>query len=230
MTKNKSVVLLSAGLDSTVNFYAALRETEVKLALTFDYGQLSASQEIARSKEIAEINKIMHIVVPLPWMKFLGQSTLTKAGAVVPSGAHISIDNLAVSQKSAKSVWVPNRNGIFLNIAAGFAESIGAQVVIPGFNSEEALTFPDNSFDFIRATRKSFTYSTSNHVDIQCYTINMNKTEIVNLGKKLLVPFQKLWPCYLNHEKWCGQCESCQRALRAFRATHVDILSSFEKT
>ncbi len=227
--KSKSVVLLSSGLDSSVNLYAAIRDSNVQLALTFNYGQRAARKEIECSKRLTEINNIPHQVIDIPWLKNLGNSSLTQKDGQIPTGKNVSLDNKKISEKSAKTVWVPNRNGIFLNIAAGFAESLGAGTIIPGFNVEEAATFPDNSFDFIRATRKSLSYSTANQVDVQCYTINMTKAGIVELGKDLLVPFQYTWPCYLDNAKWCGECESCQRAKRAFKNGHVDVLGNFEK-
>lgn len=230
MNKKKvSVVLLSAGLDSTVNFYAALNDTDIALALTFNYGQKAALKEISCAKKIAEDNKIKHQVVELPWLKDLGKSSLTHDNLAVPTGKNVVIDNIKVSEVTAKAVWVPNRNGVFLNIAASFAESLGAEVIVPGFNREEAITFPDNSLDFIRATRKSFGYSTANKIDIQCYTIAMSKIEIVDLGKKLLVPFENIWPCYQAKDRWCGECESCKRSKRAFLATRLDFKHLFEK-
>ncbi|MBC7419375.1 MAG: 7-cyano-7-deazaguanine synthase QueC [Bdellovibrio sp.] len=227
--KRKSVILLSAGLDSSVNLYAAMKDSSVQLALTFDYGQRAAKKEIEYAKRLTKLNNISHLVIDIPWLKNLGNSSLTKKDGLIPTGKNISLDDKKISEKSAKTVWVPNRNGIFLNIAAGFAESIGAGVIIPGFNAEEAVTFPDNSFDFIRATRKTLSFSTANQVDVQCYTINMSKVEIVELGKQLMVPFQNTWPCYFDHENWCGQCESCQRAKRAFKLAHVDMMGNFEK-
>ena len=227
--KSKSVILLSAGLDSTVNLYAALKDTAVQLALTFDYGQRAAKKEIEYATKLTKMNNISHQVIEIPWLKNLGHSSLTKKDGQIPIGKSVALDNKKVSEKSAKTVWVPNRNGIFLNIAAAFAESLGASTIIPGFNAEEAATFPDNSFDFIRATRKALSYSTANQVDIKCYTINMSKVQIVELGKDLLVPFKSSWPCYFDFAKWCGDCESCQRAKRAFRLAHVDILGNFEK-
>lgn len=224
----RTVILLSAGLDSTVNFYEALHRTEVALAITFDYGQRAAKQEIARAKAIADLNHVKHIVVELPWLKLLGTSALTSSATEIPQGSAVSIDDKDISTKSAKAVWIPNRNGLFLNIAATFAESLKATTIIPGFNAEEAETFPDNSFDFIRAVRKAFTFSTASHVNVQCYTITMKKTEIVKMGKKLNVPFASIWPCYLDQEKWCGQCESCKRAKRAFTEAGVNVLSSFK--
>lgn len=227
-TVDRSVVLLSAGLDSTVNFYAALQETQVVLALTFDYGQKAAKKEIEKAKILADLNKTPHLVLELPWLKNLGGSALTSDKNSVPVGKSVSIDNREASEKSAKAVWVPNRNGIFLNIAAGYAESLKANTIVPGFNVEEAATFPDNSFDFLRATRKALTFSTANQVNVQCYTINMTKGELATFGKDLKVPFINTWPCYFSEEQWCGQCESCQRAKRAFRAAHIDIQNNFK--
>lgn len=225
----KAVVLLSAGLDSSVNFLAALREHEVVLALTFNYGQKAASQEIAKSKKLAKLNGIPHQVINLLWLKDLGTSGLTQTKGIIPTGRQVSIGNMKVSGQSAKAVWIPNRNGVFLNIAASFAESLKAKYIIPGFNAEEAATFPDNSFDFIRATRKSFSFSTANKVEIKCYTINMEKPDIAKLGMDLQLPFADIWPCYQNLKSWCGQCESCQRAKRAFKIARVDALGLFLK-
>lgn len=227
--KKKSVILLSAGLDSSVNFYIALQKTEVVLALTFDYGQKAATKEIEKSKILCEINKIQHQVIEVPWLKNLGQSSLTQSELKIPQGSEVSIADKNISLNTAKSVWVPNRNGLFLNIAASFAESLKADMIIPGFNAEEAATFPDNSFEFLKATQKTFFYSTQNHIDVQCYTIDSLKKDIVKLGIEYKVPFEKLWFCYQNKDKWCGQCESCLRAYRAFseEAQLKDILKGF---
>lgn len=227
MSKLKSVILLSAGLDSTVNLYMAMNDTEVIQTITFDYGQKAAKKEIEKAKSLSDHLKINHMVIDLPWFKKIGSSALTSDQHKIPTGKQVSITNLDVSKKTAQTVWVPNRNGVFLNIAAAVAEGLKAQIIVPGFNLEEAMTFPDNSFEFIRASRKSLAYSTQNHVDVQCYTVNLTKKEIVDKAKTLLVPFEKIWPCYFDYEKWCGECESCLRAKRAFRENHVDILGYF---
>lgn len=227
MSKPKSVILLSAGLDSTVNLYMAMNDTEVIQTITFDYGQKAAKKEIEKAKGLSNHLKINHMVIDLPWFKKIGSSALTSDQHKIPTGKQVSITNLDVSKKTAQTVWVPNRNGVFLNIAAAVAEGLKAQTIVPGFNLEEAMTFPDNSFEFIRASRKSLAYSTQNHVDVQCYTVNLTKKEIVDKAKTLLIPFDKIWPCYFDYEKWCGECESCLRAKRAFRENHVDILGYF---
>ena len=227
--KSGAVVLLSGGLDSTVNFYAALKECNVKMALTFDYGQKAAKKEIEVAAALARDAGVQHTVVDLPWFKGLGKSALNNSSVNVPKIRTASLDDKDLTERTAKAVWVPNRNGLFLNIGACYAEALQAQMVVPGFNREEAVTFPDNSLDFIRATRKAFGFSTANQVEVQCYTIAMSKVEIVELGIKLNVPFKKIWPCYFDHAKWCGECESCQRSKRAFKISKVEIRDCFEK-
>lgn len=219
--KPKSVVLLSGGLDSTVNLYEAAGQTEVVLVLTIDYGQRAREREIKAAAKIAARLGLRHQVLALPFFAEFGGSSLTDRRREIPQGDEVDIHSLEASQRTAKSVWVPNRNGIFLNIAAGFAESLGADLVIPGFNSEEAKTFPDNSEDFVHTMTRSLYFSTANRVMVQCYTIKMEKPEIVRRGQQLGVDFSLLWPCYLEGDRWCGECESCLRAARAFRDAGV---------
>lgn len=220
----KSVVLLSGGLDSTVNFYEQVAQGQAILALTFDYGQRAALREIEASGKMAALAGVPHEIVTLPFFKTWGTSSLTNAQIDVPMTSSGSLDDQEVSKKNAKSVWVPNRNGVFLNIAAGYAEGLGADAVVPGFNAEEAATFPDNSKEFLEQTNIALSYSTSTMVKVVCTTVSLNKTEIVRRGLELGVDFTKIWPCYLAGEQWCGTCESCLRSRRAFQANGVQEL------
>ncbi len=226
----KSVVLLSGGLDSTVNFLAAREESEIVLALTFDYGQRAVKKEIEAAQKITSHFKVPHQVLALPFFKDFGQSSLTDHSKAVPTGADVSIDDMKTSQSTAKSVWVPNRNGIFLNIAAGFAETLKADQIIPGFNREEAATFPDNSQAFLEAATVSLSYSTSNKVQVRCLTTALDKPEIVRLGVKLGMNWKWIWPCYFSEDKWCGECESCQRSKRALKTNGIEISGLFKKS
>jgi 7-cyano-7-deazaguanine synthase len=223
----KSVVLLSGGMDSTVNLYQAKQSSQVVLALTFDYGQKAGQKEIEATKKMTKDLGIAHRILSLEFIREFGGSSLTTAAMEIPSGKQVSIDDMSVSQKTARSVWVPNRNGIFLNVAAGFAESLRADWIIPGFNKEEATTFPDNSKEYLETATKSLSYSTHNQVQVKCFTTDLDKIAIVKLGQQLKVNWKNIWPCYKNLEKWCGQCESCQRSWRAFRDAGVDMTDLF---
>lgn len=227
--KRKALVLLSAGLDSSVNLFEAHQREEVVLALTFDYGQKAAKKEIEQAAKLAVHLKIPHKVLPLPWFKDFNKSSLLVESETVPTGSRVDIQSHEQSLQTAKSVWVPNRNGIFLNIGAAFAEALGAQVVIPGFNAEEATTFPDNSESYMKELTRALSFSTSNHVEVECYTVKLQKTDIVKRGLLLNMPWHLLWPCYFSKEKWCGECESCLRSKRAFMAAQVDVQSLYLK-
>lgn len=218
----RAVVLLSAGLDSSVNLYWSIKDYDVVLALTFDYGQRAAKKEIECSKNICSKLKINHEVVNLNFIGQLGGSSLTDLRQDVPVGSQVAIDDLGASKKSAKSVWVPNRNGVFLNVAAAYAESLQADLVIPGFNLEEATTFADNSAAYIKAATQAFSYSTRNQVEVFCWTTQMSKIEIVKKGHELGLDWSLIWPCYLAKDQWCGECESCQRSKRAFAEAGID--------
>lgn len=228
MQKSKALVLLSAGLDSSVNLYEASLQLDVVMALTFNYGQKAAIQEVAAAKKLAAGLSIPHKVVALPFFEDFNKSSLLVASETIPTGSNVDIHSLKVSQETAKSVWVPNRNGIFLNIAAGFAEALGVTYVIPGFNAEEAATFPDNTEDFMKALDHSLSFSTANKIKVKCFTSALNKTEIVQRALKLQMPLEKIWPCYFAGVQWCGQCESCLRFKNAMDCAGIDLRKYFQ--
>ena len=203
----KGVAILSGGLDSTVSLAAAVRKMEVVLALTFDYGQRAARREREASARIARHYRVPHRVIRTPWLAALTGTALVNRQAALPRHE--------MSERSAKAVWVPNRNGVFIEIAAAHAESAGATRLVTGFNREEAATFPDNSKAYVGAVNRALSYSTANGVRVVSFTIDLDKRAIVRLGRKLGAPLGHIWPCYEGGKAWCGSCESCLRSLRA---------------
>jgi len=203
----KGVAILSGGLDSTVSLAAAVRKMDVVLAITFDYGQRAAKRERAASAKIARHYRVPHRVLAIPWLAGLTSTALVNRRAALP--VH------EMSERSAKAVWVPNRNGVFIEIAAAHAESLGAERLITGFNKEEAVTFPDNSPAYVSAVNYALSYSTANGVRVVSFTGSLEKKGIVALGRRLGAPLQVIWPCYQGGKRWCGECESCLRSLRA---------------
>jgi 7-cyano-7-deazaguanine synthase len=227
MNQSKSIVLLSSGLDSTVNLFLAHKRSQVVQTLTFNYGQRALAKEVECAKKLSDYLNISHAVIDLPWLKNIGNSSLNNIQFNVPTGKEVSINDPAVSTQTAKSVWVPNRNGVFLNIAACLAEAAGADQVIPGFNLEEATTFPDNSEAYMEAATTAFKFSTANGVKVVCHTVKMQKTEIMKIAIEEKVPLELIWPCYLSHQKWCGECESCLRTKRAMIQNNLDTKKFF---
>lgn len=210
-----SIALLSSGLDSTVNLYKAQETSRVVLAITFDYGQRAATKEIENASKACYALKIEHKVIDLSFFKDFTNTSLISVSKEIPLNMHI--DDLAECNDTAKAVWVPNRNGIMINIAAGFAEGLNAEEVIVGFNKEEGATFPDNTQSYIDKVNESLELSTLKKVRVNCYTTQLNKSEIVDLGMKCGVNFEYVWPCYFGGARPCGQCESCLRYLRAVK-------------
>lgn len=212
-----SVVLLSAGLDSAVNLKQALDREGVALAVTFDYGQRAAAREAACAALMCDRLGVRHQLVPLPWLRELCQSALVSGGRVPEVTASDLDSELVTSGESARAVWVPNRNGAFVGIAAAFAESLGAEAVVAGFNAEEAATFPDNGAEFVAAANALLALSTRTGVKVRSYTQELAKTEIVRLGRQIGAPITSVWSCYLGYSEHCWRCESCARLERGLR-------------
>lgn len=207
--------MLSGGLDSVYNLYAAHEKWGEKLlALFYDYGQKALSQEKAAAKHFTDKLQIELQTIDISKVFTSDSSALTSEKKQIPTD-QVDIESHQASLESAKKVWVSNRNGVFLNVAACVAESLGAQWIVPGFNAEEAATFPDNSVEYIKKMNSCLKMSTASGVQIHCFSQSMSKRQIVKACKNFSINFAKIWPCYHNGQEICGQCESCQRFLRA---------------
>ena len=112
----KAVILLSGGLDSLVALGFPQSEYRIELALTFDYGQKSVQNEIDASQKICKYYNVEHKVIKLEWLKEITKTALVSA-------EEIPVANLG-TKESAAAVWIPNRNGLFLNIACVLAPLI----------------------------------------------------------------------------------------------------------
>ena len=205
----KSIILLSGGLDSLVSLGVGKDKYNISLALTFDYGQKALRQEIDASSKICEYFSISHKIIKLEWLKNITHTALV-ANKDIPTGKELEDPN-----KSAKSVWVPNRNGLFLNIAASFADAEDYDYILIGANKEEGQTFPDNTQDFIDRVNAEFEFSTRKMPKVVAPLINCDKNDIVKLALEKHVPLELTRSCYQNSKKNCGSCESCVRLKNA---------------
>lgn len=207
---NRSIILLSGGLDSLVSLGLAKEEYGVSLALTFDYGQKSAKKEIETSKKICDYYGTEHKVIKLDWLKDITHTALVSEKDLPEE----------ISENSAKSVWVPNRNGLFLNIAGAFADGENYDYIIIGANKEEAENFPDNTEEFIERVNAEFEFSTQKHPKIVAPLLNYDKNDIVKIALENNIPLQYVFSCYSDGEKHCGKCESCTRLKSALIANN----------
>lgn len=206
-------MLYSGGLDSLGALLLLIKEWSVDL-LTVDYGQRAAAEELRVSAITAARYGLKLKTLEMPWYRDCScKSPMILDGSALPYPD--SLDDKTVTQDSARSVWLPNRNGLLLNICAFFAEVSGTNHIAAGFNAEEGLTFPDNSKEFVVAADNFFSFSTLNGVKVLAPVINMDKTEIA--GIILQHQAENLfYSCYQGNKLMCGRCESCRRAKRAF--------------
>lgn len=206
----KGIILLSGGLDSLVSLGLGIDKYGIKLALTFDYGQKSVKDEIEASRKICDYYKIEHKVIKLEWLQNITHTAIV---------ADIELPE-SMDEKSAKGVWVPNRNGLFLNIAGSFADGEDYDYILIGANKEEAGTFPDNTLEFIERVNAEFEFSTQKKPKVVAPLINFNKNDIVKLALENDIPLEYVKSCYAGGEKHCGKCESCLRLKKALLANN----------
>jgi len=225
----KAISVLSGGLDSTVATSLFAEDYDIH-AITFNYGQKSLEQEINASKEICKKLDMKHTIIEIQWLSNLGNSALTSDNDI-PNVNFNDIDDIDVSKKTANKVWVPGRNIVFTAIATSFAESEEADIIIVGWDKEEAATFPDNSKEFLNSFNELIDIGTisSSKIEIKAPLIDLNKTEIVNLGKKLDAPMDISYSCYTGENEHCGICESCVRRKRAFIKAGVNDSTVYMK-
>ncbi|MCR9244019.1 MAG: 7-cyano-7-deazaguanine synthase [bacterium] len=209
----RGVALLSGGLDSGVATakFAATNDT-LALALFCSYGQRAVSAERRASVALAERLDVPWREVSLPWLGELARtagSALVDPDRELPRGTAERPGDAA----SARAVWVPARNAVFVAVAAAHAEAAGADLVIAGFNREEAATFPDNSAEFVATGSEFLRFGTRNSVRVVSPTVDLDKRQLVAAARELGFAATDFWSCYEAGEKPCGTCESCRRSV-----------------
>jgi 7-cyano-7-deazaguanine synthase len=218
------IVLLSGGLDSVVNFKCAVDRGSVERALTFDYGQAALENEIRAAAECAMSFGVKHEVVELGWYRQL----LPPAMAGIEETGAFEVEDLENRRKMLEEAWVPNRNGVFVNVGAAFAEAVGADAVVIGLNREEAEVFPDNSEAFMKQATGALKVSTLKGVEVISFTAALSKREIVRLGMDNDSPLDLVYSCYKpsTDQRMCGHCQSCLRLKAALEREGWDRLNA----
>lgn len=204
----KVCVLLSGGMDSVTAFYDALGSHEVAACLSFDYGSKHNARELPFARLHAERAGVPHHVVSLDFMDRLFKSDLLRSGGDIPEGHY--------AEESMKQTVVPFRNGIMLAIAAGFAESIGAEAVVIAAHSGDHAIYPDCREPFMRAMGEAMEQGTYPGIRLLRPFIDMDKAAIAKHGAQLGVDFAETWSCYKGGDVHCGVCGTCVERREAF--------------
>jgi len=216
-----AVVLLSGGLDSTTCLAWARAEGFACHTLAVDYGQrhrveLEAARRVAEALGVTDHREVR---VDL---RALGGSSLT-AEQAVPKRR-----DAAVLTTGIPSTYVPARNTVFLGVALGFAETLGARDLVAGMNVLDYSGYPDCRPEFVRAFESLAAVATRAGVEgtrfrVHTPLMQLDKAGIVRLGRELGVDYALTHSCYDPSPAGlaCGECDSCQLRAKGFREAGV---------
>lgn len=210
---NRAIVLLSGGLDSVVSLAKANEQMEIRLTLFVNYRQRALECERQAAMGAALFYELPFREVDLGWL-----GTLAPEGMRLSASSHGAADS---PLDTADAVWIPNRNGVFLNVAAAFAENYGCDHVVTGFNREEAEEFPDNRAEYVSVVNQGLELSTKNAVRVVSYTLDLDKKDTIRAGVEVGAPLSVIWSCYRDGDIMCGQCASCRRLKTALESLPV---------
>jgi 7-cyano-7-deazaguanine synthase len=203
----KSIVLFSAGVDSTSALYWALDRYDKTFALTFDYGQRHRI-ELDMSRRVAQKLNVTQKILQVD-LKQIGGSSLTDGKLSLPQ-----YERIEEIEAGLPSTYVPFRNGIFLALAAAWAETEGVKEIICGFNIIDAPNYPDTRDQFVQAMQEAINQGTKalfspEKIQIIAPFINMKKSEIIKQGLSLGADYSFSVSCYSGEEIPCQKCSSC---------------------
>lgn len=217
----KTLVVLSGGMDSTAAMALAKENGhEVIGAVHFQYGSKHNKQELAAVKAVTDHYEVPLKIVDLPFIKDLFKSDLLISGGEIPEGHY--------EDESMKKTVVPFRNGIMLSIAAGLAESMGAEMVTIGNHLGDHAIYPDCREAFIRPMFEAIERGTYARIKIWSPFLHKTKTEIAKEGAELDVPFKLTWSCYKGGKVHCGKCGTCVERKEAFAQSGVKDPTVYE--
>ena len=210
------VVLFSGGLDSTTALTWALARYDRVHALTFDYGQRHRV-EVALARKAARKLGVAYSVLKVD-LRQIGGSALTDAAIPLPRFAR-----LPKKAPGPPVTYVPFRNGIFLALAAAWAEARGVRDLVCGFHVADSPDYPDTRLPFVRAMEKAIRAGTKASfggpkLRVVAPLLRLSKPDIIRKGLALGADFSYSVSCYSGAEHPCGRCSACRFRARAWKA------------
>lgn len=219
----KAVVLLSGGLDSATVLAMARAEGYECYSVSFDYGQrhraeLHAARRVAESMGVRE-----HKVLTLG-LTDIGGSALTDDAIAVPDFA----DPLKETASTIPVTYVPARNTVFLSLALGWAEVLGARDIFIGANVVDYSNYPDCRPEYLQAFETMANLATRAGVEgdpfhIRAPLMDLTKAGIISAGIRLGVDYAMTVSCYQADDQGaaCGVCDSCIYRRKGFKEAGV---------
>lgn len=220
----KAVVLLSGGLDSATALAIAREQGFSCYALSFDYGQRHRAELVAAAQIAASQGALQHKIIKID-LASIGGSALTDQSIAVPQQ----------HQTGIPVTYVPARNTVFLALALGWAEVLGAWDIFIGVNAIDYSGYPDCRPEFIAAFERLAQLATKAGVEGQhftCHTplIAMSKAEIIQTGTRLGVDFAQTVSCYSADEQGraCGHCDACRLRSAGFQSAGLPDVTHYQ--
>ncbi len=212
-----AVVLLSGGLDSATTSAIARHDGYELYALSIDYGQrhrfeLDAARRMAESLAVKR-----HIVASVGLDQFGGSALTDQIDVPLDRGDEEMAHGIPIT-------YVPARNTVFLSLALGYAEVVGAAHLFLGVNAIDYSGYPDCRPEFIAEFEKLANLATKAGVEgklqfrIHTPLIRMTKAEIIRRGMELGIDYGLTHSCYAPNESGiaCSRCDACRLRLKGF--------------
>ena len=216
--QKRAVILVSGGLDSTTVLAMAQSQGYACYTLSFDYGQRHRAELYAAGRVSRALGDVEHKVVKLN-LDSIGGSALTDMSIAVPEEETAGIP----------ITYVPARNTVFLSIALGWAEVLGAHDIFIGVNAVDYSGYPDCRPEYIAAFETMANLATRAGVEGQKITIHtplmrLGKGDIILAGIALGVDYAITVSCYQATEEGlaCGKCDSCRLRRQGFADTGLE--------
>jgi len=212
-----AVVLLSGGLDSATTLAMAQRQGFSCHAVSFDYGQRHRTELDAAARIAETLGAVEHRVMVIDWGN-IGGSALTDESIAVPEA----------ETQGIPVTYVPARNTVFLALALGWAEVLGANDIFIGVNAVDYSGYPDCRPEFIEAFERLANLATragteGSRIRIHAPLIRLTKQQIIQRGLSLGVDYSQTVSCYQADDQGraCGRCDSCRLRRAGFAAAGV---------
>lgn len=216
-TDKKAVVLLSGGLDSATVVAMARAEGYACYAMSFDYGQRHHAELRVAQRVAYQLSVVEHKTIAMD-LGGIGGSALTDSSIPIPETPGDGIP----------STYVPARNALFLSLALGWAEVLGARDIFIGVNAVDFSGYPDCRPEFVAAFERMANLATKAGIEGRGFTIHaplqaLSKAQIIQAGVRLGVNYAETVSCYQADEdgRACGKCDSCRLRAKGFEQAGI---------
>ena len=206
MIAQKTIALLSGGIDSATAACIAIEAGHKVIGLSFNYGQRHLRELRAAEALATHLNLEDHLTIKIDLSSW-GGSSLTDTSQKIPTKG--------IQKNIIPNTYVPGRNTIFVAIGLSLAEARGANRIALGINAMDYSGYPDCRPDYLEAYQELANLSSrvgreGKGIKLWAPLLDWEKTKIFKEALRLKIPIEKTWSCYQGDINPCGKCDSCR--------------------